>query len=85
LSIRRYSPFPICGPEKGVITLLQHPEQLNALKKDPSLAVGAVEELCRYHTASALATRRVATQEVLLGGKVVSITLWIPLTKQHFS
>lgn len=42
----------------GVQTLLQYPDQLRELKKDPSLMPNAVEELCRLHTASALATRK---------------------------
>jgi hypothetical protein len=29
-----------------------------------------VDELCRYHTASAYALRRVALEDVALGGKV---------------
>nr|WP_225953385.1 cytochrome P450 [Kibdelosporangium phytohabitans] len=32
----------------GVYTLLKHPEQLAALRKDPSLVTSAVEELLRY-------------------------------------
>lgn len=40
------------------------------LKADPSLAEAFVEELCRFHTASALATRRVAKVDITLGGKV---------------
>lgn len=55
----------------GVVTLLNHPSQLEEFKNDPKLAPAVVEELCRYHTASSLATRRVATQDVLLGGKVI--------------
>lgn len=54
----------------GVVTLLQHPDQLEALKADPSLAKAFVEELCRFHTASAMATRRVAKIDITLGGKV---------------
>lgn len=41
----------------GVSTFLQHPAQLAQLKADPSLYRNACEELCRLHTASALATR----------------------------
>ncbi len=46
----------------GVVTLLQHPKQLSAVRADPHLMRGAVEELCRFHTASALATRAYQTQ-----------------------
>jgi fungal nitric oxide reductase len=56
--------------EQGVVTLSQHPEQLAQLKADPSLAPAFVEELCRYHTASALAMKRTAKEDVEIGGKV---------------
>lgn len=58
----------------GVLTLLMHPEQLDALKKDPGLAGKAVEETLRFHTPSALNSRRVATTDVTLGGKVAQRT-----------
>lgn len=54
----------------GVVTLFEYPEQLKELKKDPSLAHNFVEELCRYHQGSAMATRRVAKIDVEYGGKV---------------
>jgi nitric oxide reductase len=55
----------------GVVTMLQHPAQLDELKNDRSLTNNMVEELLRYHTASALATRRVAKEDIRLGGKVI--------------
>jgi len=55
----------------GLVTLLQHPEQLAQLKKDPSLINGAVEELLRFHTASAYAMRRVAKVDVDVEGTVI--------------
>ncbi|EEP81477.1 cytochrome P450 55A2 [Uncinocarpus reesii 1704] len=55
----------------GVVTLLEHPDQLEDLKRDPSLAKPFVEELCRYHTASALATRRVAKVDITLNGQLI--------------
>ncbi|KAK2804240.1 hypothetical protein FQN51_002329 [Onygenales sp. PD_10] len=55
----------------GVVTLLQHPDQLADLKADPSLAPLFVEELCRFHTASAMATRRVAKVDITLGGQEI--------------
>ncbi|KAH8815496.1 cytochrome P450 55A1 [Xylogone sp. PMI_703] len=55
----------------GIVTLLQHPDQLADLKKDPSLARSFVEELCRYHQGSAMATRRVAKVNVVYGGKTI--------------
>jgi fungal nitric oxide reductase len=41
----------------GVVTFLQHPEQLKQVRADPTLMSNAARELCRFHTASALATR----------------------------
>ncbi|KNG91242.1 cytochrome P450 55A3, partial [Aspergillus nomiae NRRL 13137] len=55
----------------GVVTLLEHPEQLSRLMEDPSLSKLFVEELCRFHTASALATRRVATVDIELCGQII--------------
>ena len=52
----------------GVTTLLQHATQLEKLKHDPSLAPAFVSELCRYHTGSAMATRRVAKVDIELAG-----------------
>jgi nitric oxide reductase len=57
------------------VTLLQHPEQLSDFKKDPSLAMSVVEELCRFHTASAMAMRRVAKVDITLGGKVLTYNI----------
>ncbi|WP_327418664.1 cytochrome P450 family protein [Streptomyces sp. NBC_01233] len=52
----------------GVFTLLQHPDQLELLKKDPSLGSRAVAELVR-HTAPVKHTfRRFATEPVEIGG-----------------
>jgi nitric oxide reductase len=56
---------------QGVATLAHHPDQLEALKKDPSLAANFVEELCRYHTASAMAIKRTAVSDIELGGKTI--------------
>jgi len=56
----------------GIVTLLQHPDQLEDLTKDPEKwAPKFVEELCRYHTASALATKRVAKEDVTIGGQFI--------------
>ncbi|KAL6399539.1 Cytochrome P450 55A2 [Ilyonectria robusta] len=38
---------------------------------DPSLAPVFVEELCRYHTASALAMKRTAKEDVEIGGRLI--------------
>jgi nitric oxide reductase len=56
----------------GIVTLLEHPDQLVEFKKDPKKwAEPFVEELCRFHTASALATKRVAKEDIVLGGKMI--------------
>lgn len=56
----------------GVFTLLQQPEQLNVLKEDSSstTATAVTEEVLRYHTPSALNSRRVAKRDANIGGKV---------------
>lgn len=56
------------------MTLLENPAQLEDLKQNPSLAPAFVEELCRYHTASAFATRRVAKVDITLRGQVRPIS-----------
>ncbi|KAI2941696.1 hypothetical protein CBS147322_9278 [Aspergillus niger] len=55
----------------GVITLLQHQDQLEELKENPELAGRVVEEILRYHTPSALNSRRVTTTDITLGGKKI--------------
>ncbi|KXL50294.1 hypothetical protein M433DRAFT_7445 [Acidomyces richmondensis BFW] len=55
----------------GLITLFERPDQLNELKEEPTLAHGFVEELCRFHQGSAMATRRVAKEDVVYGGKTI--------------
>ncbi|GAB1215440.1 hypothetical protein ATERTT37_004630 [Aspergillus terreus] len=53
----------------GVVTLLEHPSQLEELRRDPLLARKFVEELCRFHVASSFATRRVAKVDITLRDK----------------
>ncbi|KAH6972413.1 cytochrome P450 55A3 [Ilyonectria sp. MPI-CAGE-AT-0026] len=55
----------------GIVTLMQNPGQLAEIKADPSLIPAFVEELCRYHTGSALAMKRVAKVDIELGGKTI--------------
>lgn len=56
------------------MTLFQNPDQLAELVANPYLAPAFVQELCRYHTASAMAIKRTATTDVEIGGKVISPT-----------
>ncbi|KAK4203496.1 putative cytochrome P450 B-class [Triangularia verruculosa] len=56
----------------GVVTLFQNPDQLAELKTDPKKWAGPfVEELCRYHTASAMAMKRTVKEDVEIGGKII--------------
>jgi cytochrome P450 len=55
----------------GVVTLLDHPDQLASLVADPSLTLAAVEELLRYFTIAEFATSRVAKEDVELGGVLI--------------
>lgn len=51
----------------GMLALLQHPEQFAELRRDPSLAAGAVNEALRYDAPFQF-TRRIATAELDIGG-----------------
>jgi len=53
----------------GTLALLQHPEQLARLKRDPSRIDGAIEELLRYDGPVERATMRFAAEDVELGGQ----------------
>ncbi|WP_369168564.1 cytochrome P450 [Streptomyces sp. R28] len=55
----------------AVLALLSHPEQLAALREDPSRIPAAVEELARYDGPALLAIRRFPTEDVTIGGVTV--------------
>lgn len=55
----------------GLWTLLEHPEQLQALRNDPSLIPAAVEEILRWFNPLHY-FRRTATEDVELGGKRIA-------------
>ena len=57
----------------GTAALLQHPEQLAELRTtdDPRLVAGAVEELLRYLTITHSGRRRVAAEDILVGGRTI--------------
>ena len=51
-----------------ILALLEQPGQLALLRADPSLAPSAVEEMLRYFSIVQTDPRRVATQDVEIGG-----------------
>ncbi|CAJ62738.1 Cytochrome P450 (sca-2) [Frankia alni ACN14a] len=56
----------------GVVTLLDHPDQLAILRSDPSALPGVVEELLRMVSVTDLAGVRVATEDVEIDGQVIA-------------
>jgi cholest-4-en-3-one 26-monooxygenase len=54
----------------GTLALLQHPEQLELLRADPSLLPNAIEELLRYTTPVVQFTRR-AKRDTEVGGQAI--------------
>jgi cytochrome P450 len=65
----------------GVLALLRHPDQLAALRADPSLVPNAVEEFLRYEGPVNIATLRFTAEPVRIGeveipaGEFVMISL----------
>ncbi|WP_033295939.1 cytochrome P450 [Amycolatopsis jejuensis] len=55
----------------GTVALLQHPDQLAMIRKNPEKTLPAVEELLRYFTIVESATSRVATGDVEVGGVTI--------------
>ncbi|MEU9451228.1 cytochrome P450 [Streptomyces sp. NPDC048277] len=57
----------------GTLALLEHPEQLAALRatEDPKLVAGAVEELLRYLTIAHSGRRRVALEDIEIDGATI--------------
>ncbi|MER5647501.1 cytochrome P450 [Streptosporangium sp. NPDC002524] len=51
----------------GTFALLEHPEQLDALRTDPALMDNAIEELLRYLSIIQMGVSRVAVEDVTLG------------------
>lgn len=54
----------------GILALLQHPDQWETLRADPSLISGAVNELLRYESP-VQGTGRLAAADVELGGVLI--------------
>ncbi|MCY1081394.1 cytochrome P450 family protein [Archangium lansingense] len=55
----------------GTLALLQHPEQLERLRKDPALIGPAVEELLRYASPVEVSTERFAKEDITVGGVTI--------------
>ena len=55
----------------GTVALLRHPDQLAALRADPSRIAGAVEELLRYDAPVPHSTFRYAVEPIELGGVTI--------------
>jgi cytochrome P450 len=65
----------------GLRALLDHPDQLEALRGDPALMPGAVEEILRWSSPVSYFARR-ATRDTEIGGVRIAagqrVTLWYP-------
>ncbi|MEE6308758.1 cytochrome P450 [Plantactinospora veratri] len=55
----------------GTMTLLERPEALAALKRDPAVTPQVVEELLRYFTIAEYVTSRIAVEDVEIGGVLI--------------
>jgi cytochrome P450 len=55
----------------GVMTLLERPQALAALRADPAVTPEVVEELLRYFTIAEFVTSRVAREDVEIGGVLI--------------
>jgi cytochrome P450 len=55
----------------AVLALFDHPQQLAALRENPSQVSAAVEEFARYDGPALLAIRRFPTEDITVGGVTV--------------
>jgi hypothetical protein len=61
------------GLASGILALARHPDQLNALKADPSrLARGAVEEVLRFESPVTRAVRQARTDTEISGKRITA-------------
>ncbi|MGW1718350.1 cytochrome P450 family protein [Streptomyces sp. NPDC002156] len=69
----------------ATLALLSNPDQLAALRADPGLLPGAVEELARYDGPVPLAIRRFPTEDVTIGGVAIPAgeTVLLSLAAAH--
>ncbi|MCX4240486.1 cytochrome P450 [Paraliomyxa miuraensis] len=55
----------------GMLALLEHPEQLQRLREQPSLVPSAVEEVLRFDSPAQFAATRYVAERCELGGRVL--------------
>ncbi len=55
----------------GMAALLQHPDQMALLRRDPNLIEGAIEEFMRYEGSVEMATTRYAAEDVQVGDTLI--------------
>jgi cytochrome P450 PksS len=55
----------------GTLELLQHPDQMEKLRRDPTLIKSAVEELLRYTAPVFMSTERYAREDVTIQGMTI--------------
>ena len=55
----------------GILALLEHSDQLERLRREPTLIKPAVEELLRYGSPLETATERYAREDVAIGGVTI--------------
>lgn len=56
----------------GTLTLMQHPEQCDQLRRDPALIGPAIEELVRFVSPVELATERYAREDLTIAGERIA-------------
>ena len=56
----------------GILTLLEHPEQFEKLRHNPSLMKPALEELLRYTSPTEMASVRYTREDVTIAGVTIS-------------
>ncbi|OIK03200.1 cytochrome P450 family protein [Streptomyces monashensis] len=63
----------------AVLALLQHPDQLAALREDPARIPAAVEELVRFEGPALLGIRRFPVEDVTIAGVTIPAgeTVWV--------
>ncbi|WP_049572962.1 cytochrome P450 [Nonomuraea sp. SBT364] len=70
----------------GTYALLTNPDQLAAMRDDPSVVDNGVEELLRYLTIIHLGPVRAALEDVEIGGRLIrkgdSVTLHLPVVNR---